>query len=37
MRVDRPALIAADAVLRASLAADDARGRAAALVAPLAP
>jgi DNA-binding MarR family transcriptional regulator len=36
-RVDRAALIAADAVLRASLADDDARRRAAALVAPPAP
>ncbi len=36
-RVDRAALIAADAVLRASLADDDARRRADALVAPPAP
>jgi DNA-binding MarR family transcriptional regulator len=36
-RVDRAALIAADAVLRASLADDDARRRAGALVAPPAP
>ena len=36
-RVDRSALIAADAVLRASLADDDARRRADALVAPPAP
>ena len=36
-RVDRAALIAADAVLRASLSDDDARGRAGALVAPPAP
>jgi len=36
-RVDRAALIAADAVLRASLGDDDARRRADALVAPPAP
>jgi DNA-binding MarR family transcriptional regulator len=36
-RVDRAALIAADAVLRASLADDDARRRADALVSPPAP
>jgi DNA-binding MarR family transcriptional regulator len=36
-RVDRAALIAADAVLRASLPDDDARRRAGAVVAPPAP
>jgi hypothetical protein len=36
-RVDRAALIAADAVLRTSLADDDARRQADALVAPPAP